>query len=222
MEQLFSLIALMIGIIANLPIECTDKFHHSFAIYCANSWFKGMFGSYNTVCLFLFAFHANGGEVLSFAFWMSLLYILGNSIQVVTNDTRILALFFDGNLDVWMFFVSVSLMGRIGLFTLQSYHALFAYYGGSTAKRNILRAYGLMIGLQMAVVGMQGLFYYVNGFGNFALDFFADYVLQTVFAWEFADVHWPQIQRKVPFVDQQRVVDEVHFKPAFGDGQFYV
>jgi hypothetical protein len=220
MEHMLSLASLLVSVCANSPLHSVDRFRRSFIVHCLNSSLRGIFGSFNTVCLFLFVFHANGGEMIGFAFLMSLLYILGNSIQIVTSDTRILALLFDGNLDVWMFFVSVSLMGRIGLFTLQIYHALFACSCGWTARRHLATAYAFMIAIQVAVAVLQSMFYYVNGYGNFALDFFADYLLQTFFAFAFADVHWPQVQRKMPLVDQHLVVEDHHFAPAFSDSQF--
>jgi hypothetical protein len=218
-EQLLSLISVLICALANCPIEFTNPYQRSIVVHCLNAFFRGVFGSFNTVCLFLFVFLLNGGEVLGFAILMSLLYVLGNSIQTVTNDTRILKLFFDGNMDVWMFFVSVSLMGRIGLFTLQVYHALVAYYCSRAGRRQLTVVYSGMIALEIGVAVLQGTVYYVNGYGNFALDFFADYLLQTFFAFVFVDVHWPQVQtiRKVPLIDQHMGIEDVHFAAAFGE-----
>jgi hypothetical protein len=210
MEQALSIASLLISVFANCPVQSIDRFQQSFIVHCLNSSLRGILGSFNTVCLFLFVFHANGGEIIGFAFLMSLLYILTHSIQIITSDTRILAFLFDGNLDVWMFFVSVSLMGRIALFALQIYHARFACLCAWTSHRHLAAAYTFMIAIQVAVAVLQGMFYYVNGYGNFALDFFADYLLQTFFAFAFADLHWPQVQRKIPHVDHPLLPDS-HF-----------
>jgi hypothetical protein len=211
-EQILSAASLFLAVVANIPINLTNQHYRNVLAVCFNSFFRGLFRSFNTVGLFLFVFRMNGGDVMGFAFLMSLLFIVGNAIQIVTNDTRILNLLFDGNMDVWMFFVSVSLMGRAALFALQIYHAFFSR-GGRTPLSTV--HCGLIL-LEVTTAVCQGTVYYANTYGNFALDFFGDYILQTFFAFAFADMHWPQVPpvRKMSLVEQHMVTEDLRFPPA--------
>jgi len=211
-EQLLSSAALLVSSIANIPITYSNRHYRNVAAHCVSSFCQGVFSSYNTVALFLFLFRMNGSDILGFAFLMSLLFIVGHALQIVMTDTRILNMFFDGNMDIWMFFVSVSLMGRIGLFTLQIYHAAFAYW--KRPRAHVSALYVAAIALEIGAALAQGAVYCVNGHGNFALDFFADYLMQTALAFAFADLHWPVMAPVRKAAGAQRAEDMSRFLPA--------
>jgi hypothetical protein len=215
-EQILAVGSLLLSAAANLPIEFSNQRYRNLGLHCCDSFFQGLFGSYNTVSLFLFVFRLNGGKVIGFAFLMSLLFIVANAIQIVTGDTRILNLVFDGNMDIWMFFVSASVMGRIGLFVLQIYHGIFPYCCSRSAKSHVNAAYCVGIALEIVTSLLQGAVYYVDGHGNFALDFFGDYLLQTIFAFVFADIHWPAVPpvRKTSLMAQHVGTGNLQFLPA--------
>jgi hypothetical protein len=219
LEQVLSLVSVLIAAFANLPLEFTNSYFGNLVVHYVSSFMQGLFSSYNTVALFLFAFSANGGDILGFSFLMSLLFILGHTLQTATSDTRVLKLFFDGNMDIWMFFVSISLMGRIALFCLQVYQVISASQCQKSSRRTLIKGYSMMIGIQIATSVLQASVYYVKGYGNFAIDFFGDYLLQTMLAFMFVDVHWPQIPsgRKLSLREQLVALEDLHF-PAVDDG----
>jgi hypothetical protein len=212
-EQLLSIAAPLIAFWANLPFEFSEKYAGNMIAHYLSALSRGLLSSYNTVALFLFALGLNGGEIMGFSFLMSLLFIMGNTLQSATGDTRVLKVFFDGNLDVWMFFVSISVIGRITLFILQIYQIFSAYHWSSLVRKSLIKGYALLVSLQIGTLVLQAAVYFARGFGNFALDFFGDYLLQTFFAFMFVDIHWPQIppQRKLPLKEQLVELEDLRF-----------
>jgi hypothetical protein len=120
-----------------------------------------------------------------------------------------------------MFFVSISVIGRISLFILQVYQIFSAYHSSNTARKSLIRGYALLVALQIVTLALQVALYYINGYGNFALDFFGDYMLQTFFAFMFVDIYWPQIplQRKLPLKEQLVELEDLHFPPVDEGGK---
>jgi hypothetical protein len=74
--------------------------------------------------------------------------------------------------------------------------------------------YAFLVVLEIGVLTLQAMMYYRNGFGNFAIDFFGDYLLQTFFAFVFVDVHWPQLPAGRDPRVKERLVDDGGFPAA--------
>lgn len=208
LEQILTVVSLVISILANCPIKFTYLLNRDWIIHCANLVLKGIFNSYNHAALFVFLYALNGGENLAFAMIMSMLFVCGNAAQVVVNDTRILALLFGANIDIWMFFLSISIMSRVGLFALQVYNLIIAVHVYKHSKP-LIYGYAALIILGAAMNIWEATMYYVDGFGNYALDFLNDYVMQTFFAFVYADLHWPQPSslRQISFMETTMVLD---------------
>ena len=211
-------ICLVLSVVANCPMIYSYRFNRYFVVHCIDSVARGVFGAFNIIALFLFVYNLNGGKSPEFVLLMSILFLLGHAVGFLVTDTRILALFFDANIDVWMFFMSISVTGRIVLFALLLYETAATMHLARSVDKPLVYSYALCAVCLIGTNIGQAFWYFSHSYGNYALDFFGDYLLQTLISLIYADLHWihPPPLRKMSFIEHHFQSTPLGF-PDIGD-----
>lgn len=190
MVSILTSICLILSVAANCPIIYHFNSSEMLVVHCFDSLSRGFLSAFTLVALFLFVYDMNGGKSPEFVLLMSMLFILGHSIGFLVTDTRILTSLFDANIDVWMFFMSISVTGKVVLFSLLIYQNILAITVSRKFDKPLVYAYAMCTVLLIASNIGQGLWYFFHSYGHYALDFLGDYLLQTLISLVYADIHW--------------------------------
>ncbi|OHT03056.1 hypothetical protein TRFO_29611 [Tritrichomonas foetus] len=201
-EHIFSIIGLIVSILANFPLSVLPQFQGDLEAQCFNFLFKGLFSSFNLINLFLCVYKANNGQLVEFASIMSLVYIFGGALSEMTFDSRIVDRFFDVNTIVWLFFTSVALMSRISITLFIFYNFCVILKNHRNSQKRLYTPYLSIYFVSTVSWTVQHILFYKNGYKNYAFDFFESYIVQTLTALMFADIHWPQIASPRPPIDE--------------------
>lgn len=190
-EQVITFLSLVISVFANCPIKLTYRMNRNLIIHCANLGLKGLFASFNVVVLCLLAWNVDGGHAYISTLITVVLFISGSVAEAIISDTRVFTLLFEGSLylqDLLTVVVSASHF----LLLLITFVGLWKLAREKTDAKGNVYVYVLCCWLFACASAFQLYLTYKTSHRNYAFDFFADYMLQTIFAFVLVDLHWSQ------------------------------
>lgn len=206
-ETIVSLYGLIFSLISNFPYQLFHKYFGELPALCFNYISNGIFSSYTHINLFLCIYKANDGQNILLTLIICFTFITSNALSELTADTRIAERFFGVDLAIWMFFLSITVMGRFTIFAL-IFHNLYQLtqklstiiplpsnqrrINCSKKKSNLYNAYIAISIINFCSFLMSTGYFLKNGFSNFAVEFFSNYIVPTFTALILVDIHWPQ------------------------------
>ena len=112
--------------------------------------------------------------------------------------------YFYGNYVVWIFFISASIISKISLSSLLIWNVIdFLFCGKMSRIKNkgknqfgIFIVYVFLVFIQILPIALQAIIFVNHNCGNNTFDFFQQYMVQTLFALVFAEIHWPVFTAK--------------------------
>lgn len=186
-EHIGSLVSLILVMLSDIPLGTENIYVHS-----ADNLVKGAASAVNLILLFCLVYKSTGGENMSVVLIVASLYVLAEALAVLTDDSCFIAQYFYGNNVVWMFFLTASIVSKIGL-SLYLVQGIFISLANHRRKRRraLLLGYAGLIFIYIVDMAVQGIVFSVQYCAHPALTFFDRYLLQTIIALSFADFHWP-------------------------------
>jgi hypothetical protein len=186
-QQIMTLIAVCIGAIANFPfVILSDRL----IVTVIESIFCGGFCSFNLICLFCFL-QPTPTQDLHFVLPISSLFLIAQSMAVVTSDTTILSHYFENNNVVSVFFLSITVLSTTGYAAILVKNLLAALCRSRTTRKHLFLAYGVAVCFALGPLVGEAVLFVVTECGNSAVDFCVHYLTQTLLTFLYADLHWP-------------------------------
>ncbi|KAK8875331.1 hypothetical protein M9Y10_005496 [Tritrichomonas musculus] len=203
-EQYLSLTILILATLSNFPFSFTKHTQNSFVFHSIENLLRGAFPAFNLVSLYCISYLANGGENVYTIFTILILFVLAEAMSEFTDDCCVIGHLFYGNYVVWIFFISASIISKITLSSLLIWNVInyfFCKSGRIKAKANqkceVFIIYIALIIIQILPIAIQAIIFINQNCGNNTFDFFQQYMIQTLFALIFANIHWPVFSSKV-------------------------
>lgn len=199
-EQYITLFILFLGTFSNFLFSFTEHTKSNFIYHSIENLFRGAFPSFNLVSLYCITYLSNGGENVSIILTISTLFVLAEAMSEFTDDCCVIGKYFYGNYVVWIFFISASIISKASLSSLLIWNVIdFLFCGKMSKIKNkqgkkqfgIFIVYVILVFVQIIPIALQAIIFVNHNCGNNTFDFFQQYMIQTLFALVFAQIHWP-------------------------------
>jgi hypothetical protein len=186
-EQILTAVCLGVSIVANFPLKSFVEFV-PFVIF--DGIICAIFSACNLVALLCFLQKSNPRN-LRFVLVISALFLLAESMYVITSDTNLLSRLFEDNRVIWIFFLSTTVISSVGYAVLLIRNLMMGLCRSRLTRKTLFLAYGLAAFIALLPLVGEAVLFFVTGAGNFAIDFCSHYLAQTLLVFLYADMHWP-------------------------------
>ena len=215
-EQYITLVCLILATLSNFPFSFTKHTKTNFIFHSIENLLRGAFPSFNLVALYCVTYLTNGGQNVYAILTILILFIIAEAMSEFTDDCLVIGHYFYGNYVVWIFFISASIISKFSLSSLLIWNIInFLFCGKMFKNKNkgnyhcgIFIIYVILAFIQILPIVAQAIIFINQNCGNNTFDFFQQYMVQTLFALVFAEIHWPIITSK----SEKLPIDSLEFE----------
>jgi hypothetical protein len=201
LEQVLSAISLWVAAIANFPVA---NYFSRISVVVLDGIMCGFLSSFNLISLLCFVQKSNV-QSLRFLLPISSLFLMAQSMLVITSDTNLLARYFENNSVVWVFFLSMTVISSAGYGALLIRNLTMAFCRSRKTRNTLFIAYSLAAFITLLPLVAELMLFIVTGAGNFTVNFCSHYLGETLLSFLYSDLHWPLVTAEMgePLVEDR-------------------
>ena len=214
-EQIIALISLVFAFVSTFPISFYFEGQmFQFLCHSIDNLFRGAFSAFNIITIYTLIYIATGGVNVLFVLIISSLFVIAEAMTEFTDDSCIIAKYFYGNSDVWLFFLSGSLLTKICLALFLVFTVFRLIRNCKSINNKIFFIYSILVFLEIIPMIIQGIIFMKESCSNNTYDFFYEYLLQTIITFIIVEIHLPFFimpKEAIPKAQDELISENLNF-----------